>query len=393
MERLVIQKGKKGLIGGFADSGKVILVDRKYLSSVKEDEVYWCNMIEKDRFYIATNLKKEISCEAVVWDDKVFVNNKQIPVVSKEIFYRFGRYISKYTKYTLDKSTIPEYIKVENLRGNIVSINENIADTINYDTKQFKEVVEKLIGINKLDQDSLKSYQNTLSTLERIETQKVKREHNRQKFYNGGYQMLLDFFNQVKQANKIRQPLWDEYDNIKNRIYQLEETLKETYKKYGTEFYDLMPNREVVFSIEGHDKVILFKPHEKQFIRGYQRWEEKTEYVPESDDGYRPEGYVTHKKWIFYGSPNATWDIPEELLNIPNVLDKICQLEEKSDQAYKKLKAVEIPEIPEHSELDDMFNTAFAEYCRFYDCEGCYDGPWDIEYSQLEEYITKEVIK
>jgi len=53
-----VKDGDKGLFGGYAPNGKVILIDKQYHESIKAGRFFSCVAHEKDTYYYATDLKK-----------------------------------------------------------------------------------------------------------------------------------------------------------------------------------------------------------------------------------------------------------------------------------------------------------------------------------------------
>jgi hypothetical protein len=378
--KITIQNGKKGLFGGFADNGKAILVDRCFLNKVQEGETYSCTLKELDKCFIAINLKKVENGKLVVESGQLFAVSTSYKIPVKIIktedlgFFIQATHVAKGSRYYFNQT--PEEV---NLPTNVkwfthIEKLENISELP-------IEELENLKNKYPFTEEGINQINKRIASIEKIEARKKQREEEKQFFYKEGYKVLLAHFNNCNAIAQVRKPIEDEIHSMVMQKSELVSEINNIANKFNIK-QELVGG---ILPVDTFDAVLnygdtVYRYENGEFKAGYYTYKKEIKYIPESEDGFRPEKHI-EVDVAYFNEDNKT--VPEELYAIPEKLKKIENLEKTIQQLENNL-----PKYPEVSEeVNKVFEIAFniineevGEY---------YDTPNDIPKEFYMELLDK----
>jgi hypothetical protein len=390
MEQITIENGKNGSKVAFADNGKVILIDRKY-SNIQVGEVYFANLIEKDRFFIATDLVKQVKGEFVVKDNQLVVkaDDNIFPINFSIEFQGFSVWLGKLVNkivFNIDRNSIPFFITTPPL--NKYTHIEDIEKLPTTSIADFKAILNKF-GVNDSNIDN--AGKKEIQRIEQFINNRIKREEeykqNLNKLFNGGYKLILKHIENCRKVSQTRKELLEKIDNILAPTLTIDKKINNINNKYNTKItpYDT----DGTITIDNcYPKKVVAWDIDKGFKKGTSVIERRNVFIPESEDGFRPEKYVEMDIDVFVEDENADWNIPNDILELPELLKTRKELHKQADPVQSELYKINFPE-PD-AETKKMLDVCFAELNKSLDF--VFDTVRDVDNKTLIEFIENNII-
>lgn len=210
-------------------------------------------------------------------------------------------------------------------------------------------------------------------------------------FLNEGYKAVLRFIQKVKEVEKENELIEKKIDELKEDEKKVRSHISSIMDKYGTEANYLMIG-DYCLRVDGPKKVVSINFREKTLTRGKLEYKGITEYIPESDDGFRKEKFLSYNTWEFTPDPNADWEIPEDIKSLLKLYEKaegISRQIWRIKQTFKRL-----PDLEDEDEFtQDMYMVAYSEYLEEKDLVDRLEGYWCVPYETIEEFVKKLIKK
>jgi len=395
--KIKVKKGRKGLIGGYSNNGKVILIDRNYLPSVKEGEEYICSLIEKNRFCVATNLKLILYGWIENKDEKFYFRDAD----SKKLYPLESKILEK-KLYFYDRVLYNKYIYNVNIPENFIVYDSNneyyiLKEIANFKNVQglneFKKEFKKYVNdIKLLDKKSQENYHSTLEWYQKKYVYQNQKSKIKQKFLKKDYKDILNYLIECQKIRKYNNEINIKVRPIEDTYYKLMKEIEKILEKYTDKKFQQYEDFQFVVPIPGNLNItnerfvvivnFIRTEGKVEVSKVFQKWEKvKDREINEDGDEfiYEFETWVTKDK--------ADFDIPLELkkdiTKLSKLYSKWTKAQKEINELEKKLKIEPILDF----KAQEMLEMAIKKTAKFLK-----KRPQDVTDKEIIDFLLKEHI-